>query len=86
MPIPHSPSRPQQRLLRPIADDVAFRRTQAEDDMRLTVRTFCLLIAVILFVIAAFGVDVRGISLQALGLAFFAAAFLLPDTVLGRRA
>ena len=53
--------------------------------MQLTVRTLCLLIAVILFVIAALGVDVRGISLVALGLAFFAGAFLVPDTVLGRR-
>jgi len=54
--------------------------------MQLTVRTLCLLIAVILFVVAAFGADVRGISFEALGLAFFAAAFLVPDTVLGRRA
>jgi hypothetical protein len=54
--------------------------------MQLTVRTLCLLIAVILFVIAALGVDVRGISLVALGLAFFAGAFLVPDSVLGRRA
>jgi hypothetical protein len=53
--------------------------------MQLTVRTLCLLIAVILFVVAAIGVDVRGISLVALGLAFFAAAFLVPDTVVGRR-
>jgi hypothetical protein len=53
--------------------------------MQLTVRTLCLLIAVILFLIAAFGVDVRGISLVALGLAFFAAGFLVPDSVLGSR-
>ncbi|HEV7811150.1 MAG TPA: hypothetical protein VGO64_11150 [Candidatus Limnocylindrales bacterium] len=53
--------------------------------MQLTVRTLCLLIAVILFVVAAIGVDVRGLSLTALGLAFFAAAFLVPDTVVGRR-
>ena len=53
--------------------------------MQLTVRTLCLLIAVILFVIAAFGVDVGSISLVSLGLAFFAAAFLVPDTVVGRR-
>jgi hypothetical protein len=55
------------------------------DSMQLTIRTLCLLIAVILFVIAAFGVDIRGISLVALGLAFFAASFLVPDTTLGRR-
>jgi len=53
--------------------------------MQLTVRTLCLIIAVILFVIAAVGVDVRGISIVALGLAFFAASFLVPDTVLGTR-
>jgi hypothetical protein len=64
----------------------AFGAPSTEDYMQLTVRTLCLLIAVILFVIAALGVDVRGISLVALGLAFFAGAFLVPDTVLGRRA
>jgi hypothetical protein len=53
--------------------------------MAFTVRTLLLLIAVILFVVAAIGVDVRGISLTALGLAFFAGAFLAPDTVLDRR-
>ena len=53
--------------------------------MQLTIRTLCLLIAVILFVVAAFGLDIRGVSILALGLAFFAAAFLVPDTILGRR-
>lgn len=53
--------------------------------MQLTIRTLCLLIAVILFVVAAFGVDVKGISLTALGLAFFAGSFLVPETMLGRR-
>jgi hypothetical protein len=53
--------------------------------MQLTFRTLCLLIAVILFVIAALGVDVRGISLVALGLAFFAGSFLVPETRLSRR-
>jgi hypothetical protein len=53
--------------------------------MQLTVRTLCLLIAVILFAIAAFGFDIRGVSLLGLGLAFFAASFLLPDTIVGRR-
>jgi hypothetical protein len=53
--------------------------------MQLTYRTVCLLIAVILFVVAAIGVDVSGISLVSLGLAFFAGAFLVPDTILGRR-
>lgn len=53
--------------------------------MQLTFRTLCLLIAVILFVIAAIGVDVRGVSLITLGLAFFAGSFLAPDTALSRR-
>ena len=53
--------------------------------MTLTIRSLLLLIAVILFDVAAFGVDVRGISLVALGLALFAASFLVPDTVIGNR-
>ena len=54
--------------------------------MQLTIRTLCLLVAVILFLVATFGVvDLKGISLVALGLAFFAAAFLVPDTILGAR-
>jgi len=53
--------------------------------VQFTIRSILLIIAVILFVIAAFGVDVRGISLVALGLAFVAAAFLVPDSVLGMR-
>jgi len=53
--------------------------------MTLTLRTLLLLIAVIIFVIAALGVHVGDVSLVALGLAFFAAAFLVPDTALGRR-
>jgi hypothetical protein len=56
-----------------------------EDRMTLTLRTLLLLIAVIIFVIAALGVHVGDVSLVALGLAFFAAAFLVPDTALGRR-
>ena len=53
--------------------------------MRLTVRSLCLIIAVILFVLAAIGIDVRGISLVALGLACFAASYFVPDTLVGRR-
>jgi hypothetical protein len=53
--------------------------------MQLTIRTLCLLVAVILFLVAAFGVDVRGISPVALGLAFLAASFLVPNSILGRR-
>jgi hypothetical protein len=53
--------------------------------MALTVRTLLLVIAVILFVLAAIGVDVSGLSLTSLGLAFFAGAFLAPDVALDRR-
>jgi hypothetical protein len=53
--------------------------------MQLTYRTLSLLIAVILFVVAAIGIDVSGISLVSLGLAFFAGSFLVPETVLSRR-
>lgn len=53
--------------------------------MQLTIRSLCLIIAVVLFVIAALGVDIGRISLVALGLAFFAAAFIVPDTTVGRR-
>jgi hypothetical protein len=53
--------------------------------MQLTVRTLCLVIALVLFLVAAFGVDVRGISLVALGLAFLVAGLLLPETLLGAR-
>jgi hypothetical protein len=48
-------------------------------------RTLLILIAVILFAVAAFGVDVRGISLVALGLAFFAAAEIVPAGRFGGR-
>ena len=53
--------------------------------MTLTARTLLLLIAVILFVLAAIGLDLGAIDLVALGLAAFAGAFLVPDTVLGTR-
>jgi hypothetical protein len=53
--------------------------------VQLTFRSLCLLIAVILFVVAALGVDVRGVSLVPLGLAFFAGSFLVPATALNRR-
>ncbi|HXU87101.1 MAG TPA: hypothetical protein VN773_14980 [Verrucomicrobiae bacterium] len=52
--------------------------------MQLTLRTLCLLIAVILFVVDAVGVDLKGISVLALGFAFFAGSFLVPDTKLSR--
>jgi hypothetical protein len=53
--------------------------------MTLTVRRLLLLIAVILFALAALGVDVRGLNFVAAGLALFAASFLASDTVVGRR-
>jgi hypothetical protein len=53
--------------------------------MQLTYRTLSLLIAVILFVLDALGIDVSGISLVSLGLAFFAGSFLVPETRLNRR-
>jgi hypothetical protein len=53
--------------------------------MQLTIRSLLLLIAVILFVLVAFGVDVKGISFLSLGLACFAGSFLVRDTVLSRR-
>ena len=53
--------------------------------MTLTFRTLLLLVAVILFVLAAIGIDLGDISVVALGLACFAAAFLVPDTAFGTR-
>ncbi|MBA2381884.1 MAG: hypothetical protein H0V73_07215 [Chloroflexi bacterium] len=53
--------------------------------MKLTLRSLFLLIAVILFVAAAIGSDLKGISLSWLGMAFFAGSFLVPETSLGRR-
>jgi hypothetical protein len=53
--------------------------------MTLTVRRLLILIAVILFALSALGLDVRGLNFVAAGLALFAASFLAPDTVVGRR-
>jgi len=53
--------------------------------MRLTVRSILLLIAVVLFVLAAVGIDLGNIALVPLGLAAFAAAFVVPDSVLSAR-
>ena len=47
--------------------------------MSLTPRSILLLVAVILFVLAAFNIALGTIALVPLGLAFFAAAFLLAD-------
>ena len=53
--------------------------------MSLTFRSLLLLIAVVLFVLAAFGIDVGEISLVALGLACLAGSFLVPDSAIGNR-
>ena len=53
--------------------------------MNLTFRTLLLLVAVILFVLVAIGVDVGALNLTALGLAAFAASFLVPDRALSSR-
>jgi hypothetical protein len=55
------------------------------DDVTFGPRTLLILIAVIIFALAAIGFDVRGISLTALGLAFFAASWLVPEGVFARR-
>lgn len=53
--------------------------------MTLTLRTLLILVAVVIFVVAALGADLGDLNVVALGLAFFAGAFLVPDTVLGPR-
>ena len=53
--------------------------------MNLTARSLLLLVAVILFVVDAIGVNLGAVSLLPLGLACFAGAFLVSDTRLGRR-
>jgi hypothetical protein len=55
------------------------------DDVTFGPRTLLILIAVIIFALAAFGFDVRGVSLTSLGLAFFAASWLVPEGRFGRR-
>ena len=53
--------------------------------MTLTFRTLLLLVAVVLFILVAIGVRAGDLNVTALGLAAFAAAFLVPDRVLGAR-
>ena len=53
--------------------------------MNLNARSLLLIVAVILFVLAALGIDLGSVSLVALGLAAFAGAFLVADLPLGRR-
>lgn len=47
--------------------------------MNLSIRSILLLVAVVIFVLAAFGVSLGEISLVPLGLAFFAGAFLVSE-------
>ena len=53
--------------------------------MNLGARSILLLVAVVCFVLAAFGVSLGTIGLVPLGLAFFAGAFLLGDGGLSLR-
>ncbi len=43
------------------------------------VRSLLLILAVICFIVSALPLDIRGIDITAVGLAFFAAAFLVDD-------
>lgn len=47
--------------------------------MNLSLRSILLLVAVVIFVLAAFGVSLGTVGLLPLGLAFFAGAFLLGE-------
>ena len=53
--------------------------------MSLNARSLLLIVAVILFVLAALGIGIGSVSLVALGLAAFAGAFLVGDLPVGRR-
>ena len=53
--------------------------------MNLSIRSILLLVAVVLFVLAAIGVSLGTVGLVPLGLAFFAGAFLLGEGGLGIR-
>jgi hypothetical protein len=53
--------------------------------VNLSIRSILLLVAVVLFVLAAIGVGVGDVSLVPLGLAFLAGAFLVSEGGLGLR-
>lgn len=53
--------------------------------MNLGLRSILLIVAVICFVLATIGTDIGTVSLVPLGLAFFAAAFLVGDGGLSLR-
>ena len=46
--------------------------------MTVTISKILLLLAIIIFVLAAFGVTFSSVSIVPIGLAFFAASFLFP--------
>ena len=51
--------------------------------MNLTLRSILILVAVILFIAVAIGIK-TDVNLTAVGLAFFAAGFVVPDRGVGR--
>lgn len=53
--------------------------------MNLSIKSILLLVAVVLFVLAAFGISFADIGPVPLGLAFFAGAFLVSEGGLGVR-
>ena len=53
--------------------------------MNLSIRSILLLVAVVLFVLAALGVSLGDVNLTPLGLAFFAGAFLVSEGGFGVR-
>jgi hypothetical protein len=53
--------------------------------VNLSIRSILLLVAVVLFVLAAVGVSLGTIGVEPLGLAFFAGAFLVSESGFGLR-
>jgi hypothetical protein len=53
--------------------------------VNLSIRSILLLVAVVLFVLAAVGISLGDVGLVPLGLAFFAGAFLVGEGGLGLR-
>jgi hypothetical protein len=53
--------------------------------MALNARSLLLIVAVILFVLAALGINLGAVNIISLGLAAFAGAFLVAELPVGRR-
>jgi hypothetical protein len=53
--------------------------------MNLSIRSILLLVAVVLFLLAAFGISLGTVSIVSLGFACFAGAFLVSEGGLGMR-